>query len=1063
MFQRSKLSRVALAIALCTSVANTAIAQETVGGMRGTILSQSGNLVTGATITITDTRTGAVKVINSNDTGAFSSRGMRVGGPYTIEVTDDAGTKKITDVYLSLGETLTLNIGLESPENIERISVTAIAGGVLTETKGPSANFTFEDLQFQPNVNRDIKDVLSTDPRISINPTNSNSIECAGANNRFNSLTVDGVRQNDNFGLNNNGYPTEGLPFPFDAIDQVAVELAPFDVEYGGFTGCNINAVTRSGTNEFHGNVFVDYTDDSLRGDSIEGRDFEIPAFDEMRFGFTLGGPIIKDKLFFFAAYEEHDPTDVIDNGPEGFGFPDPIAGVDQALIDQVRSIALNTYGYEVGEIVRSVAEQDKKVLLKLDWQITEDHRAQYTYQKTDSFTNSASGTSENSFAFNDRYYRRQNDLETHSLQIFSDWSDSFSTEFRVGRLEVTNGQVPGTTNPEFGSFTVEDIIDGVDFNFGADILRQANQLNYETDQFKFAGTYFTGDHEITGGIEYEAVSVFNLFVPRSQGEFRFIGLDNFINQQMDEFRYAIPASLNAADGAAEFEFRNTVAYIQDKWNVNADLTLTFGLRYDQWDADSDPLANPNFESRYGFTNGNGPDLDLLQPRLGVNYIIDDTTFVYGGVGLFSGGNPNVWMSNNYSNNGVTILGSRFRSRDLDNPDVAFVLDGTNTPGLGVNVPALATDPQYFRGGDGAVNALDPNFDMPSLWKYNVGIQKEWNGGYLTGLDVIYTREKNSPKAVALNVAQVGVAPDGRPLYNDVDFLDPDCADPTSDACSGRASTDYLLTNMEEDGDGLVVSTFVEKTFDFGLTANFAYAYQDIQSGSPMNASTVSSNYGNLSVIDPNNPGIATANYETEHRFTLQLNYEREFFDGYATRINLFATRQKGRPYSINFDREPTAFGDERNFEDRHLLYIPAGPGATDDPRVVYGEGFDLAAFNAYIASEGLEGARGSIMGRNSQNSPWWTRVDIQITQEIPGFMDGHSGTVYLAIENFGNLLNDDWGVFQQVNFEHNVPVVDASIVNGQYVYENFDGFRGYTIDNEASTWSAIVGVNYRF
>ncbi len=1056
MSSSAKFSRIAAAVALSIGLSTTAMAQETSSGVRGTIVNESGAIVEGAVITVTDTRTGQSRTYNSESNGAFSARGLRVGGPYTISVTDSEGTRTVKDIFLTLGETSNIEISLQ-PADVERIVVSGYASGVMTEATGPGASFGFEQLQSQPNVDRDIKDVIAIDPRISIDPTNSGAIGCAGVNNRFNSLTVDGVKQNDNFGLNANGYPTERLPFPFDAIDQVAVELAPFDVLYGGFTGCTINAVTRSGTNEVHGSVFFDYTNDSLQGDEVDSNEFVVPAFNERRYGGTVGFPIIKDKLFFFGAFEKHEPVDVIEFGPEGAPVLNEIEGLTSKILGRVSSIASDVYGYQVGDVLSALDLEEEKVLAKIDWEINNDHRAQITYQNTKGFTLSTTGLGNDSFAFSDRYYQRRNELTTYGVQIFSDWNSKLSTQFRVNRAEVVNGQTPGSSQPDFGDVTIFDVAPGVDVSLGVDRFRQANQLNYDTDNYVFIANYFEGDHEFTAGIEYENVSVFNLFVPGSQGIFEFDSLEDFENQQASRIEYNIPPSLDVNDGAAEFDFRTFTAYFQDRWMVNADLTLTLGLRYDKYTSDSDPIENSRFEQRYGFSNAQGPDFDLIQPRLGFNYIYDDETFIYGGVGLFSGGNPNVWLSNNYSNNGVSIRGSELEGDSTD-PRVLAALDGTNTANFGFELPALSIDPEFFVGGDGAVNALDPDFEVPALWKYNIGIQHELDDGLLLTADVIYTREKNPAMTIPLNIRTVGTAPDGRPVYQDFDALDADCqADPSSSNC-GRSGTDYLLTNNPDEGSGWVYTFTAQKRFDNGFNATFGYSHQDIEQGSPMNSSTASSNYGNLSVTDLQSPEVATSNYQIEHRFTLNLSYTHEFFDGYATRFNLFATRRSGQVFSYTFDGDP-GFGDERFFEDRNLLYVPL----ENDPLVNYGPNFDQAAFDRFIADAGLEGSRGTIVDRNAQDSDWVSRVDFRVAQEIPGFMDGHSGEIFFAIRNLGNLLNDQWGVLRQVPFEYNEPVVDAEFADGQYTFTNFDGPRGQRIDTEASAWSARVGINYRF
>jgi outer membrane receptor for ferrienterochelin and colicin len=1057
MFAKMKLNRIALAVAVSVGLSTAAMAQETSSALRGTVTTQTGEILSGATVTLIDTRTGVARTLETTANGTFNARGLSIGGPYTLIVAESEGSRTIEDIYLNLGESSDVTISLVPASDVERIVVTGSASGLITETVGPSSNYGFDDLQFQPSVDRDIKDVLQNDPRITIDSTNSNAIQCAGGNNRGNTVTVDGVQQNDNFGLNGNGYPTERLPFPFDAINQVEVQLAPFDVTYGGFTGCAINAAILEGANDVFGSVFIDYTNDDFQGDEIEGDSFDVAPFEEMRYGFTIGAPIIKDKLFIFGAFEKHEPTQLFDNGPEGAGFANPIQGLTVANLEEVRQIAQDVYGYQVGDILTSADEKEEKVLVKLSWYINDDHRATLTYQNTDGNTISSTGAGRSSYAFNDRYYERANELTTLVGSVYSNWTNDFSTEIRLASSEVKNGQKPFTSNASFGDVEIENAYNGNDIFLGADRFRQANILNYDTTNAKIAAKYIMGDHEFTAGFEYQATEVFNLFVPGSQGIFVFDGIENFRNQIASEIDYAIPASLDANDGAAAFTFKNTTVYAQDKWFVTDDLTLTYGLRFDSWKSGDTPIANPRFEERYGFTNAEAPDMSLLQPRIGFNYIVSSDTFVYGGAGLFAGGNPNVWLSNNYSNNGVSILASSIERESGNSAAELAALDGSNTSNFLFELPALSV--ANLTGGDGAVNALDGDFDIPAIWKMNLGTQHSFENDVLVGLDVIYSRYKDSAKTIPLNVVPNGIAPDGRPTYRDFDAFDTDCQTGGDLSRCGRSTTDYYLTNADDNGDALVVSTFATKRFDNGFKGTVGYAFQNINDGSPMNSSTASSNFGNLSVNDLLEPGIATSNYETEHRFTLNLSYVTQFIDGLDTRFTLFGSRQSGRSYSYTFDGDP-GFGDERSFEDRNLLYVPL----EDDQFVTYGPGFDLAAFNAFIEEAGLEGKRGTILPRNSQNSDWWSRVDLRVSQQIPGFMEGHKGEVYFAIRNLGNLLSSDWGVLRQVPFEFNSPVVDAEINdNGTYTYTNFDGDRGQSIFSNSSTYSVRIGVKYTF
>ncbi|MFD1591964.1 TonB-dependent receptor, partial [Alteromonas oceani] len=292
MMTKSKLNRVAIAVAMSVGLSTAAMAQQTSSEITGRVVGPQGAPAAGTVITVKHVPTGSIKTVTANANGQFNLSGLRVGGPYEIVMDSDTfEDATISDVYLSLDSGLNLNnFALGAQADVERIEVTASQiASIAFGQKGPSSNFSLEDLQNAPAINRDIKDLVRADPRVYIDETFSDGIQCAGASPRFNSLTLDGMRLNDNFGLNSNGYPTESIPFSYDAIEQVAVELAPFDVEYGGFTACNINAVTKSGTNEVHGSAFYDFTSDSFKGDSIEGNDIDNGNYTEKRYGFTVG------------------------------------------------------------------------------------------------------------------------------------------------------------------------------------------------------------------------------------------------------------------------------------------------------------------------------------------------------------------------------------------------------------------------------------------------------------------------------------------------------------------------------------------------------------------------------------------------------------------------------------------------------------------------------------------------------------------------------------------------------------------------------------------------------
>ena len=345
-----KIKSLALAVTLALGVSNIALAQETSSAIRGVVTTEAGSTVANATVTLTDKRNGTSRTLSTNDTGTFSARGLQVGGPYLLTVTGPEGrTETIDNVFLTLGDTQNLNVVIQQT-NVERIAVTgASISNSAYGSKSPVANFNLADLQSIPSINRDISDVVAADPRIYIDAGFARGIQCNGANPRFNSLTVDGVKMNDNFGLNSNGYPTERMPFSFDALEQVAVEFAPFDVKYGGFTACNINAVTKSGTNELKGTVFFDYTNQDMLGDKLEGMKVDRDDFNKKNYGLNVGGALVEDKLFWFAAYEKYEGADNFSRGAQDSNAGTPVAGLNQADIDRIAQIARDVYGYEVG------------------------------------------------------------------------------------------------------------------------------------------------------------------------------------------------------------------------------------------------------------------------------------------------------------------------------------------------------------------------------------------------------------------------------------------------------------------------------------------------------------------------------------------------------------------------------------------------------------------------------------------------------------------------------------------------------------------------------------------
>lgn len=1048
----------AATVALFAAVPAAVHAQVTTTDIRGSVTDASGAPISGATVTVVHVPTATVTSTTTSEGGSFNTRGLRAGGPYRVSATA-AGFQGavVEDVYTTLGAPVSLNLSLQAGA-ADTIVVLGQRTNMADVAVGPSAVFDFADLQNSPAINRDLKDVVRLDPRIYLDESFNDSIQCAGAHPRFNSLTVDGIGLNDGFGLNANGYPTERMPFPFDAIQQVSVELAPFDVQYGGFTACNINAVTRSGTNEITGSLFVDYTDERFQGND--------PApFDEIRYGFSIGAPIIEDRLFIFATYERFEGVNQFFRGPQGSGATVEVNGFTQADYQLIFDTARNIYGYDPGGIPTSSPAIDEKYLVRVDWNIADNHRAAFTYNYNDALNLSQSDGDNTEFEYLNHLYNRGAELNAYSLQLVSDWNDALSTEFRLSFNDVdfTQASFAGT---DFGEVQIAH--NGNTIYLGADDSRHSNDLEYTVMSFRAAGTYSWGDHFFTAGYERQTYDVFNLFVQHTEGEYRFSSIANFISGDVDRVYYGnARGTNNPADAGASFVYDINTLFFQDEFQVHPDVTLTAGLRYEWYTSDDRPNANANFLARNGYSNTETFDgRDLLQPRLGFAWDVNDRLDIRGGIGLYSGGNPNVWLSNSFSNDGITNIQLEYRpSRGQIGNLFAepFTQDegGQNRPIWGV--PTSMFNAVATGAANSTVNAIDPNFEIPSEWKFAIGgtydLTTPWfeNDARIM-VDILYSQTRDAAAVVDATLEQIGTAPDGRPIYRRIDRSDPDCAvNPAAAACSSRGfNNDLILTNTDG-GQQFVFSAAIQHEFTNNISWSLGYAYVDSTDTSSMTSSVAFSNWTSIATSDINNNPETTSNYEIPHRFTMRASWEHAFFGEYLTRATLFGQAFQGRPYSFAFDGSSTdMFGDGQDYV--HLLYVPL----TNDPNVVYGPNFDQAAFNAFIAQYGL--ARGQITERNAQEGQWSNRFDVRLEQEFRGFVPGHVASAFLTVENVGNLINEDWGVLTQAGFPQRVGVVDATINGaGQYEYRRFFNRTPESTVGGVSFWNVRMGLRYEF
>jgi hypothetical protein len=1066
-----RFSRTASAIAVALGLASaSAVAQDTSASMRGSIVGPTGEGAANTRVIIEHVPSGSRLEVTTDETGNFIASGLRVGGPYRVTLDSDLyRDTTYSEVFLKLGETYRLTAQLEQ-SNVERITVTGAALNPASMNSGSTSSFGEDNIRNMPTFNRDLKDIIRQNPLAVNLADEDSSLTVAGSNPKYNSITVDGIGQNDDFGLNGNGYPTQRSPISVAAVEQLSIDVVPFSAKDGGFSGAKINAVTKSGTNEFEGEVFYEYTSDSLTGNPDASRyepDAAAPDLDfsEKTWGFAVGGPIIKDKLFFFVNYEKYEEPKSVERGPIG-AAANQQASVTQDEVDQITQIARDVYGVDVGTWNANPVQEYEKILVKLDWNINNNHRAAFTYQTAESNATNNNGGSSSTLPLSSRWYDKSEKLDAMALQVYSNWTSNFSSDIKLSRKNVETAQAP-LLGLNFGQVNIRTA-DGT-VQIGPDQYRHANALENTTTEFQFNGEYLTGDHAIGFGYEYEEVDIFNLFVPASLGVWDFDTIADFENQEAAYFAYRNAFTNNANDGAASLTPATHAFYIEDTWTPSWDLEVSFGLRYERQSVDGTPRYNQNFEDRYGFANTENLDgRDIWMPRAGFKYQLNDNYRLRGGFGRYAGGRPNVWISNAYSVDGVTVV------------DAPFSVTSNYQSGVDIT-----TIPQEVRdsltAGDGNTTPIDPNFELPNEWRYSLGLDYEGDLGFLgedwyASAEYIRTRKQNDVRWVDLarrpltdadgNV--VTTADGGRIIYVVDDPLDN--FTPTEPGEFGGVDRyDVMLTNGYG-GNSNIYTFSLGKAFDNGISLNTSYTHQDVNEAVNGGSSQAASNYQYVTALDRQNPLPATAGYEIEHRFVITAQYSTELFAGYESKFAMFFERVSGRPFSyVMSSFRDSDLGDQSAFNrsSQYLAYIPTGP---NDPNVVYEGGLTYDDLAQIIADKGLEQYAGGYTGRNEARGPWNTNIDLRFEQELPGFWEGHKGALYLDVKNVVALFDKDSAQ------QHVIPFADTTqgIVDfggltdeGQYIYAPvFGGLDDYAPTRyraEASTWQVKVGVRYNF
>jgi hypothetical protein len=1089
-----------VSLAATTMIATPAFAQETTSSIRGNVTDQNGAPVGGATVTVVHVPSGTTSTQTTDASGGFNAAGLRLGGPFNVIVTADGFETVEQEVgFLSAGQAQRLSIALA--EQGQAIVVSgARQRSAITLATGAATVLNAREVIGVSNVNRTIQNLALRDPLVTPQPAGQ-GFSIAGQNNRFNRFTVDGVDFTDPFGLEPSGLVSGRGPVPLDAIGEFAIEAAPVDIQQGLFLGGAINAQLKSGGNDFTFLGAAFYQDDSLRGTRARNLT-RTGAFESQIYTAQVTGPIIKDKLFFAVTYERTRDTVPAAIGPAQLG-------ITQAQIDRITSIANTVYNFNTLGVADAVPERDDKLITKLDWNVADGHRVTATYIFNEAAALSGQTGAGALAAANPNFALKSNNFTLSAtnhfgiLQSNNQWSDNFSTMLRVSYADYVRGQVPVGGNREFGQFRT--CLDETSvapplacspgqrlLTFGPDISRQANENSSKRLAIEFAATLKLNNHTVKFIAERREQNIVNLFAQRVSGDFFFDSINDLQARRANELDFAAPLRGGLDTVTADFRNNLWTFGIQDTIDVTDNLTVVAGMRYDLFDMPDRPFLNDFFTERFGFANNaNLNGRDIFQPRLGFNWTATDRLRVRGSAGIFGGGNPNVWVSNNFSNPGPTL--QRVQVRRVPGAGGAadtFTISGItglsaaqqnaigaatlNNVSGGPGIPAALLQAIRTAGFRNApTNALDPDFEPQSQWRLSGSVDYRANLGPLgddwdLGVDVLYSKVRNALEWTDLRSVPTGATlPDGRRRFGVL-----------PGGFTGN-NADILLTNVQE-GDSLNLVARFRKVWNSGFFMNGAYTLQRVTDCNPGTSSVAFSNYMNTAVSDPNSAACGTSINQTDNSLRFNFGIDREFFGDNSTRIEIFYIANSGQRFSHTFNDQASGTARSNVFgvlpsttggqaHTRHLIYVPNVSGPTADPRVVYAPGFDFAGFQNFILNSPLNDFQGQIAPKNLGDGTWWHKVDVSVRQQVPFFLGGKI-ELFGDLENLLNLIDSDLGNFQQVGFPFTAPLVNVACANpacSQYQYSNVQGttFREppLTTIPFSSLWGARFGVRVVF
>ena len=1078
-------------------VSNVAFAQVTTSALNGKITDDKGETIIGAAVIATHTPSGTTYGAVTNAEGRYTISGMRSGGPYVVEVSCMGyQTVRFTDIRLALAENYVLDGYLveDSQALMEAVVVATPASRFAATKTGASVNVTNEEMMALPNSDRSISALTKLSPYAS-------GMSFAGSDGRSTNFTVDGANLNNNFGLSAN-LPGGGTPISLDAIEEVQLVVAPYDVRQSNFVGGGINAVTKSGTNTFKGTAYAYYSDEGLRGNKIMGESLGDRKFEQNKiWGITFGGPIVKNKLFFFVNFEmQKKPEQTIQ-----------FQTTDAAKIATLNDIATrlrDVYNYEPGSFTDYPGGTDNmKILARLDWNISQNHKLSVRYNNTmnkywyapngnscdDSYRNKGyNRASAQSQPFSNNMYSQQNNVWSVAGELNSRFSNVVSNRLIATYTNINDQRGSNSSLfPHIDIMTDGDVSTG---NFipytslGYELFTYNNGVLNNVLNVQDNVTLYLGSHTVTAGLSFENQSARNSYMRNGTGYYRFASAEDFLKGNLPlSFVYTY-GNNDVANPAGVVEYNQYAAYAQDEWNITPRFKLSYGVRADMLDFNNSALMTNNAikDIDYGgksIDTGKWPKTRVqVSPRVGFNWDIkgDKSMILRGGTGLFQGRLPLVFFTNMPQNAGMIQTTVKYTSK-LNNGVVDYpadvlaaltALNGGKTTGgtlvtdnaeyiriLGLNTTVTPEQGQIGKNAD--INAVDPNFHMPQIWKTSVAF--DWTlptpFPFMMTWEGMFNKTIWGTRLMNWNINEAALTEK---------FSGPDQRIKYSGNYTYGSNNAYVLTNTNK-GYGYIFNYTIKMTPVRNLNLTASYTFTESKEISGMPGSAASSAYTGLASVDgPNFLTLQRSQYVVPHKLSFNLSY---YLEAQGLHFDLFYTGYS--PYGASYTYSNDMNGDGIGYD---LMYIPA----TKDELNFKTEA-DRDAFWTYLEQDPyLSTHKGQYAEANAARAPWVDRFDLSIAKDFT-FNIGrtkHNIQLNASIDNIGNMINSKWGVryldayntngsissyISPLKYEdvdaNNKPIFSMNKVKGEYPTQTYTQW----VKLPSECWQLLIGIKYFF